>query len=123
MGASRRTRRWRERGGGEDGGDDGDDDTPEFVVTAPNVTCLYPREGNCHAFVAGPNGAAMLDVLFPPYDEDDGRECMYYESRAIAKEEDGGDDERRRTLVELVPVDRPDDFNCLGGSYGRFGSD
>jgi hypothetical protein len=125
MGASRRRRRKkRGRGGVEGGGDDGDGDpTPEFVLTAPNVTCLYPREGNCHAFVAGPNGAAVLDVLFPPYDEDDGRDCTYYERRAIAEEDDGGDGERRRTLVALVPVDRPDDFDCLGGSYGCIGSD
>jgi hypothetical protein len=27
-----------------------------------------PREGNCHAFVAGHRGAAVLNVLFPPYD-------------------------------------------------------
>jgi hypothetical protein len=32
------------------------------ILSAPHVTCLYPKEGNCHAFVAGPNGAAVLDV-------------------------------------------------------------
>lgn len=32
------------------------------VLSAPHVTCLYPREGNCHSFVAGPHGAAVLDV-------------------------------------------------------------
>ena len=121
MGASRKRGRG---GGGGDDCEDGDGDlTPEFVLTTPNFTCLYPRKGNCHSFVIGPNGAAVLDVLFPPYDEDDGRDCTYYERRAIAEEDDGGDGERRRTLVALVPVDQPDDFNCLGGSYGCFGSD
>jgi hypothetical protein len=38
---------------------------------------LYPRKGHCHAFVAGPNKAAVLDVLFASYNEDDGRECTY----------------------------------------------
>lgn len=32
------------------------------IISAPHVTCLYPKEGNCHAFVAGPHGAAVLDV-------------------------------------------------------------
>jgi hypothetical protein len=131
MGAMRRD--------GKMGGYDDDDGhrrrrTPTFVITAPSVTCLYPREGNCHAFVAGPHGAAVLDVLFPPYgDDDDG--CTYYEMRESggAEDDDGDgaaaeeDDERRRRrrrppLVLLSPIDQPDEFNCLGGSYGRFGS-
>lgn len=32
------------------------------ILSAPRVTCLFPKEGNCHAFVAGPYGAAVLDV-------------------------------------------------------------
>jgi hypothetical protein len=34
----------------------------------------------------------VLDVLFAPYDEDDGRECTYYVRKAIAEKDDGGDD-------------------------------
>jgi hypothetical protein len=30
-------------------------------------------------------------VLFAPYNEEDGRECNYYERRVIAKEDNGGD--------------------------------
>ncbi len=37
--------------------------------------------------------AAVLGVLFAPYNEEDGRECTYYERRAIAKEDDRGDGE------------------------------
>ncbi len=37
--------------------------------------------------------AAMLGVLFAPYNKEDGRECTYYERRAIAEEDDGGDGE------------------------------
>ena len=51
------------RGGkGEaDGGDKGNEvPTPEFVVMVPNVTCLYPRKGNCQELVAGPNRAAPI---------------------------------------------------------------
>ncbi len=53
---------------------------PTFIISTLNVTCLSPREGNCHTFVAGPRGA-ILDVLFPPYDDndDDDRGFTYYE--------------------------------------------
>ncbi len=40
-----------------------------------------------------PNEAAVLGVLFAPYNKEDGRECTYYERRAIAEEDDGGDGE------------------------------
>jgi hypothetical protein len=39
------------------------------------------------------NEAAVLGVLFAPYNKEDGRECTYYEWRAIAKEDNGGDGE------------------------------
>ncbi len=38
------------------------------------------------------NEAAVLGMLFAPYNEEDGRECTYYERRAIAEEDYGGDD-------------------------------
>jgi hypothetical protein len=37
-----------------------------------------------------PNKAAVLGVLFAPYNKEDGRECTYYERRAIAEEDNGG---------------------------------
>merc|ERR1712130_653910 len=46
-------------------------------LKAPSVTMLFPFEGNLHEFVAGPFGAAVLDVLLPPYE--DHRECTFYE--------------------------------------------
>ncbi len=39
------------------------------------------------------NKAALLGVLFAPYNKEDGRECTFYERRAIAEEDDGGDGE------------------------------
>ncbi len=39
------------------------------------------------------NEAAVLGVLFAPYNEEDGRECTYYERRAIAEKDNGGDGE------------------------------
>jgi hypothetical protein len=40
-----------------------------------------------------PNEAAVLGMLFAPYNEEDGRECTYYERRAITEEDEGGDGE------------------------------
>ncbi len=80
------------------------------IISAPNVTALYPDEGNCHSFVAGPNGAAVLDVLLPPYAEDEHRDCTFYE----AIENEHG--------YCLTPIDQPSDFDCLSGEYGRFKS-
>ncbi len=39
------------------------------------------------------NDAAVLGVLFTPYNKEDGRECTYYERRATAEEDNGGDGE------------------------------
>jgi hypothetical protein len=39
------------------------------------------------------NEAAVLGMLFAPYNEEDGRECTYYERSAIAEEDNGGDGE------------------------------
>lgn len=80
------------------------------IISAPNVTALYPDEGNCHSFVAGANGAAVLDVLLPPYAEDEHRDCTFYE----AIENGQG--------YCLTPIDQPSDFDCLSGEYGRFKS-
>jgi hypothetical protein len=47
------------------------------------ATCLSPDL----------NEAAVLSVLFAPYNEEDGKECTYYKRRAIDEEDDGGDGE------------------------------
>ncbi len=39
------------------------------------------------------NKAAMLGVLFAPYNKEDGREYTYYERSVIAEEDDGGNGE------------------------------
>ncbi len=52
-----------------------------------------PTRGIATRSSLDPNEAAMLGVLFTPYNGEDGRECTYYKRRAIAKEDDGGDGE------------------------------
>jgi hypothetical protein len=52
-----------------------------------------PARGIATRSSLDPNEAAVLDVLFTPYNEEDGRECTYYERRAIAEEDNGGNGE------------------------------
>lgn len=114
---------------GDDTGSKEDDE--QLIISAPSVTCLFPREGNCHSFVAGPQGAALLDILLPPYDTNEVRDCTFYEvanehavqhhhqvhnhSSAIATTSIA-------SSLKLTPIDQPDDFHCVSGSYGRFGA-
>ncbi|KAL7540371.1 hypothetical protein ACHAXR_010062 [Thalassiosira sp. AJA248-18] len=93
------------------------------MISAPNVTCLYPHEGNCHSFVAGANGAAVIDVLLPPY-VDGERDCTFYEAnedRHGASANQQGQDEQASSYI-LAPMNQPEDFHCIAGSYGRFGA-
>jgi hypothetical protein len=50
-----------------------------------------PARGTATRSSLDPNEAAVLGVLFALYNKEDGRECTYYERRAIAKEDDGCD--------------------------------
>jgi PCO_ADO len=74
---------------------------------------LYPYEGNVHEFVAGPHGAAVLDVLLPPYDGYE-RDCTFY---TIEEDRSSGDPR----ACWIVPTDQPEDFHCLSGKYGNLG--
>ncbi len=87
-----------EGGGGEEGGEDGSsndsdrDRTQEFVVAVIRRRSPFtPAWGIATRSSLDPNEAAVLGVLFAPYNKEDGRRCTYYERRAIAKDDDGGD--------------------------------
>jgi len=97
-------------------------------LQAPDCTVLYPFEGNLHEFVAGPNGAALLDVLLPPYDMDQNRDCTFYYIRDLSDEEQqriadaGGDHpEKEGTPCWIVPTGQPEDFHCISGTYRDLG--
>lgn len=89
-------------------------------LQAPNVTALYPFEGQLHEFRAGPHGAAVLDVLLPPYDEDHDRDCTFYK---IEPDSNALPGEERRQPCWIVPTRQPDDFHCLSGRYNELGGD
>lgn len=93
-------------------------------LQAPDVTCLFPFEGNLHEFVAGPNGAAVLDVLLPPYDGDNERDCTFYEIQEMsAAQKDSFDVSTETSVMDrsrlcwIVPTGQPEDFHCISGQY------
>ena len=89
-------------------------------LQAPDVTALFPFEGQLHEFRAGANGAAILDVLLPPYDEGHNRDCTFYN---IQIDETASVDVNERRPCWIVPTGQPDDFHCLSGRYCELGGD
>ena len=79
------------------------------TVEAPRFSELYAARDNVHEFVAGPEGACVLDVLSPPYDAAGGRDCHYV--RVVRA--DGA-----AAVLELYPDGAEPDFTCLSAPYG-----
>lgn len=98
--------------------------SPPRIIRAPDVTSLYPLKGNMHEFRAGENGAAVLDVLMPPY-EDDERECTFYVEERFDTSHNSHthhvtEDDSETDFCWLVPIDQPSNFHCVGGQYGSY---
>ena len=96
------------------------------ILKAPSTTMLLPREGNVHQFTAGADGAAVLDVLLPPYDFDNERDCTFYKveaditstnSASTYKNKDSHGDDN----CWLIPIEQPKDFHCISGTFGSVG--
>jgi hypothetical protein len=48
-------------------------------ITGPHTTALFPDWGNIHEFTSDDTrGCAIFDILTPPYDASNGRDCTYY---------------------------------------------
>ena len=121
------------------------------TLRAPATTVLLPRQGNAHEFTAGPDGAAILDVLLPPYDFDHDRDCTFYRAEvdgasassvaaaAVAAAAPASSPATAATATAttpgkdgqqgcsegdcwLIPIEQPSDFHCISGSYGNIGS-
>jgi hypothetical protein len=66
----------------------------EFVVAViRRQSPCTPARGIAMRSSLDLNEVAVLGVLFTPYNKEDGRACTYYERRAIAKEDNGGNSE------------------------------
>jgi hypothetical protein len=100
-------------------------------LQAPGVTVLYPYEGNLHEFVAGPHGAAVLDVLLPPYDNVQNRDCTFYNILDIASSLSSscpsslplkpGTNGGKKEPCFIVPTGQPENFHCISGQYRDLG--
>ncbi|XP_053778905.1 2-aminoethanethiol dioxygenase isoform X1 [Desmodus rotundus] len=75
---------------------------------------LTPHRDNLHQIDAVDGPAAFLDILAPPYDPDDGRDCHYYRvlEPVRAKEPSGSTCDIPRE-VWLLETPQADDFWCL----------
>ena len=94
---------------------------------APDCAILYPLEGNLHQFTAGPEGAAVLDVLVPPYDEEELRDCNYYEiwERPQQLSTTATTTQEQPPLLSaywIRPIVKPENFHCVRGQYRCLGS-
>ncbi|KAM4703230.1 2-aminoethanethiol dioxygenase [Rhinophrynus dorsalis] len=103
----------------------------EFSETSPPCL-LSPHRDNLHQISAVDGPAAFLDILAPPYDPGDGRDCHYYKllqpaagpssnsgetdgpPAAAATTAGGGVTPRE---VWLLEIPQPDDFWCGGEAY------
>jgi PCO_ADO len=92
-------------------------------LVAPDCTVLYPYEGNLHEFMAGPGGAAVVDILLPPYDSEEERDCTFYEihdypHNGVAGTDDDDDAAAPSSAAcWIVPTAQPEDFHCISGQY------
>ena len=90
-----------------DVGADGKARRSESVLSSDDgPAALFPSVNNVHEFRAGDGGAVVLDVIVPPYDEDAGRDCHYFEAVSL-----------RGGVFELREIPEPADFECLGAVY------
>uniref|UniRef100_A0A8C5M495 2-aminoethanethiol dioxygenase n=1 Tax=Leptobrachium leishanense TaxID=445787 RepID=A0A8C5M495_9ANUR len=90
---------------------------------------LSPHRDNLHQIIAVDGPAAFLDILAPPYDPDDGRDCHYYKmlqpvTSAEATGRPDGDGPHQADAsgqpnreVWLLEIPQPDDFWCGGEPY------
>ncbi|XP_074519312.1 2-aminoethanethiol dioxygenase-like [Halichoeres trimaculatus] len=84
---------------------------------------LTPLRENLHQIHAVDGPAAFLDILAPPYNPEDGRDCHYYRVLHPVGEgggrqrEKGEEKEEEREESWLLEVPQPDDFWCGGEAY------
>lgn len=91
------------------------------LISSPEIATLYPKKENIHEFTAGMQGAAVLDVLIPPYDVNADRDCTFYEKV------DANHFEKRENDLDcmcwLLSKQQPPWFQCLAGHYNNLGDE
>lgn len=83
---------------------------------APDVSLLFPYKGNLHEFYAGPNGAAVLDTLLPPYDVDHDRDCTFYDITEDTIAAAAGSQQQQMIMVDDMMMMTSGTRNIMGPS-------
>ncbi|XP_040217927.1 2-aminoethanethiol dioxygenase [Rana temporaria] len=86
---------------------------------------LSPHRDNLHQISAVDGPAAFLDILAPPYDPDDGRDCHYYKLLPPPEHPEPGEEGAQKAAedgvhpreVWLLEIPQPDEFWCGGEPY------
>ncbi|XP_034407185.1 2-aminoethanethiol (cysteamine) dioxygenase b isoform X2 [Cyclopterus lumpus] len=75
---------------------------------------LSPDQDNLHRIDAVDGPTAFMDILAPPYDPDEDRDCHYYK---VLAEGNARDTEQKEKEVWLLEISQPADFWCGGEPY------
>lgn len=79
---------------------------------------LSPQKDNIHQIDAVDGPTAFLDILAPPYDPDDGRDCHYYQIlHAHSEAADRKNEAQGQGDLWLVEIPQPSEFWCGGEPY------
>lgn len=87
---------------------------------------LTPLRDNLHQIDAVGGPAAFLDILAPPYNPDDGRDCHYYKvlqtvaegnTDGKSNEEQQAEEKEKEEETWLLEIPQPEDFWCGGEPY------
>nr|QCL11346.1 2-aminoethanethiol dioxygenase [Cyprinus carpio] len=79
---------------------------------------LSPQKNNIHQIDAVDGPTAFLDILSPPYDPEEGRDCHYNKVlHAHSEAADRKSEARDPGDLWLVEIPQPGDFWCGGGPF------
>ncbi|XP_056333611.1 2-aminoethanethiol (cysteamine) dioxygenase b [Danio aesculapii] len=79
---------------------------------------LSPQQDNIHQIDAVDGPTAFLDILAPPYDPDEGRDCHYYKVlQAHSEAADKKSEAQDQGDVWLLEIPQPSEFWCGGEPY------
>ncbi|KAI5102301.1 2-aminoethanethiol dioxygenase [Silurus meridionalis] len=89
----------------------------EYTEESPPCV-LSPHRDNLHQIEAVDGPTAFLDILAPPYDPDDGRDCHYY--KVLQQVPEGADrkaGDQEQSELWLMEIPQPSEFWCGAEQY------